>query len=180
MVFFGSAGNSIYSNYRLYAEPKVGIEYDVFKYSESYSKQIIVGYTAGVRYNDYYDTTVFNKAEEFVGFHELIVGGGVNQEWGNLDASVTYQNYLHDFNLNSFSFWLNFNVRLFKGFSWRINGRFNILHNQINLAKSGASLEDVLLQQQQLGTGYSYWMNTGINYSFGSIYNSVVNPRFNF
>jgi len=112
-------------------------------------------------------------------FHEVTVGGTVKQNWGNLSSTITYQNYLHDFSLNSISFWLNFKVRLFKGFSWRINGSFDILHNQVNIAKQGASIEDVLLQQQQLGSGYSYWMNTGINYSFGSIYNSVVNPRFN-
>ena len=69
---------------------------------------------------------------------------------------------------------------MLKGFSWRINGGFDILHGQINLKKEGATIEEPLLQQQQLGSGYSYWLSTGISYSFGSIYNSIVNPRFDF
>lgn len=178
--FFASGGNSIFSNYRFYAEPRAGIEYNFFEYPESATKQLVVSYVLGARYNDYYDTTVFNKDAELLALHRLKLAGTVNQPWGSVSASASYQNYLHDFKLNSASFWLNLNVRLFKGFSWRINGGFDILHDQINLKKQGASFEDVLLQQQQLGTGYSYWMNMGINYSFGSIYNSIVNPRFDF
>ena len=32
--------------------------------------------------------------------------------------------------------------------------------------------------QRQLLTGYQYFFNFGINYSFGSIFNNIVNPRF--
>lgn len=177
--FFGNAGNSLFSNYKLYLIGKTGIEYDLFKYSESFNKQAIVAYNLGARYNNYYDTTVFNQEQENLAFHELTVGGKVKQNWGNVASTLTYQNYLHDFSLNSVSLWLNVKIRLLKGLSWRINGSFDIRHNQVNIARQDASIEDVLLQQQELGTGYSYWMNTGINYSFGSMYNSVVNPRFN-
>lgn len=176
--FFANAGNSIFSNYRLYAIGKAGIEYDLFEYAESYNKQAIVAYNLGARYNNYYDTTVFNRLEEGLTFHELTVGGTVKENWGNFSSTLTYQNFLNDFSLNSISLWMNVKIRLFKGFSWRINGRFNILNNQVNIAGQGASKEDLLLQQQQLGSGYTYYMNTGINYSFGSMYNSVVNPRF--
>lgn len=177
--FFGNAGNSLFSNYKLYAIGKTGIEFDFFKYSESFNKQAIVAYNLGARYNNYYDTTVFNQAAENLAFQEVTIGGKVKQNWGNLSSTITYQNYLHDFKLNSVSLWLNVKIRLFKGFSWRINGSFDIRQNQVNIARQNASIEDVLLQQQELGSNYSYWMNTGINYSFGSMYNSVVNPRFN-
>ena len=177
---FAEAGNSIFSNYQFYLEPRTGIEYDVFDYEESATKQVIAAYEVGYRYNDYYDTTIFNKASELRPFHRVTLAGSVNQPWGSFTGSASYQNFLHNLSLQSADFWVRFNVRLFKGFSWRINGGFSILHDQINLKKEDASYEDILLQQQQLGTGYSYWMNTGINYSFGSIYNSIVNPRFDF
>jgi hypothetical protein len=176
--FFADAGNSIYSNYKLYTVLKSGLEYDLFEYADAFNKQAIMAYNVGARYNDYYDTTVYNQTEEVLAFQEVTIGGTVKQDWGNMSSTLTYQNYLNDFNLNSVSLWLNFRVRLFKGFSWRFNGQINLTQNQVNIAKQGASIEDVLLQQQQLGSGYSYWMNTGINYSFGSMYNSVVNPRF--
>jgi hypothetical protein len=119
------------------------------------------------------------KEKETVGFQRIELAGAVNQKWGSFRGSASWQHYLHNINLNSASFYLNLDVRLFKGFSWNIAGGFSVLHDQINLKKQTASLADVLLQQQQLGSGYSYWMNTGISYSFGSIYNSIVNPRFN-
>ena len=50
--------------------------------------------------------------------------------------------------------------------------------DQIGLKKQEASTEEVLLRLQQLATGYSYFVDFGITYSFGSIFNSTVNPRF--
>lgn len=176
--FFANAGNSIFSNYKVYASSSAGLEFDFFEYSESFNKQAIVAYNLGARYNKYYDTTVFNQVDDHLAYHELTVGGTVKEDWGNFSSTVSYQNFLHDFSLNSVSLWMNLRIRLFKGFTWRINGSFNILNNQVNIARQEASIEDLLLQQQQLGSGYTYWMNTGINYSFGSMYNAAVNPRF--
>jgi hypothetical protein len=55
-----------------------------------------------------------------------------------------------------------------------------MLHDQIGLRKEGSSLEDVLLQQKQLATQYYYYISAGLTYTFGSIYNNVVNPRFGY
>ena len=52
------------------------------------------------------------------------------------------------------------------------------IRDLIDLEKGDASTEDVLLRIRQFATGYSYFVNFGISYSFGSIFNSVVNPRF--
>jgi hypothetical protein len=46
------------------------------------------------------------------------------------------------------------------------------------LKKGDVPEEEVLLRLQQLATGYSYFMHFGVNYRFGSIFNNVVNPRF--
>jgi hypothetical protein len=70
-------------------------------------------------------------------------------------------------------------VRLFKGFSFNVSGGYNRIRDQIGLRKDDATTEEVLLRLKQRATGYSYNMNFGISYSFGSIFNSVVNPRFN-
>jgi len=177
---FGRVKNSLFSNYEISTGLKGGVEYDIFKYSESANKQITFSYMAGGVYNDYYDTTIFNKTEEFLFENSLMMTSGFKQKWGNVSASIVYDSYLHDLSLNQIEFYLNFNIRLFKGLSWRINGRYTIQHNQINLEKAGVSLEEVLLQQQQLKSGFNYWFNTGLSYSFGSIYNTVVNPRFDF
>ena len=175
---FTNAKNSIYSNYQVSTGLKAGLEYDLFKYSESANKQLTLTYKLGGLYNDYYDTTVFNKKTELLGEQSISLASSFKQKWGNVTGVVTFDSYLQDINLNQLEFYLNLNIRLFKGLSWRINGNYTVQHNQINLKKTGASLEEVLLQQQQLKSGYNYWFNTGLSYSFGSIYNTVVNPRF--
>ena len=37
---------------------------------------------------------------------------------------------------------------------------------------------DVLLRRRALLTGFQYFTHFGVSYTFGSIYNNVVNPRF--
>ncbi|UCE42062.1 MAG: hypothetical protein JSV17_03545 [Candidatus Aminicenantes bacterium] len=39
-------------------------------------------------------------------------------------------------------------------------------------------MEEVLLRQKQLATGYTYSMSVGLSYTFGSLKSKVVNPRF--
>lgn len=70
-------------------------------------------------------------------------------------------------------------MRLFKGFSFNVFAEYSKINDQISLRKADASQEEVLLRLRQLATGYSYSVNFGISYRFGSIYNSIVNPRFN-
>jgi hypothetical protein len=36
----------------------------------------------------------------------------------------------------------------------------------------------VLLRLRQIQSGYSYYVGFGFSYSFGSIFNSIVNPRY--
>jgi hypothetical protein len=46
------------------------------------------------------------------------------------------------------------------------------------LPKQGATTEEILLRLRQLETNYSYSVSMGLTYSFGSIYTSILNPRF--
>ena len=57
-------------------------------------------------------------------------------------------------------------------------GEFSRTRDQIYLPRGEASTEEILLRQRQLLTGYQYFFNFGISYSFGSIFNNIVNPRF--
>lgn len=57
-------------------------------------------------------------------------------------------------------------------------GNYSIIHDQLGLTKGAVSAEEVLLQRKELETQYSYYVSFGGSYTFGSIYNNVVNPRF--
>jgi hypothetical protein len=55
---------------------------------------------------------------------------------------------------------------------------YNKINDQISLKKGTASTDEILLRQRQLATSHNYSFSLGVNYSFGSIFNTVVNPRF--
>ena len=69
-------------------------------------------------------------------------------------------------------------IRLFKGFSVNFFGEYSRTRDQIYLPRGEATTEEILLRQRQLFTGYQYFFNFGVSYSFGSILNNIVNPRF--
>ena len=69
-------------------------------------------------------------------------------------------------------------VSLIKGVSFNIVARYDRIKDQIALRKSSASTEEILLRLRQLATDYNYSFSVGISYSFGSVFNSHVNPRF--
>jgi hypothetical protein len=177
---FGSLGSSTFSNRDLYWSFKPAIEYNFFKYDESAKKQLTLSYRNGVVYNKYIERSVFGKNEEHLWEHNVLLGGVVRQEWGNINGEASFNQYLHDTTLNSLGFFLGANIRIFKGFNFDVSGNYRITRNQINLPAGNVSLEELLLQQQQLQSGYNYFVSIGFSYSFGSIYNTVVNPRFNF
>ena len=174
--FFSYFGGSDYSNKDLYANVSPAIEYNFFNYKESFKKQLTIAYRVGGVYNDYIEKTVFGKDNEFLWNHSLSLKASVRQIWGNINGSVRYESYLHDVALNQFSFNLGARVRLFKGFTFNVGGRYDITNNQINLPAGNLTVEEILLQQIQ--SGYNYRFNIGFSYTFGSMFNTVVNPRF--
>lgn len=175
-----SVGSSVYSNKKFYWSFKPALEYNFFKYSESAKKQLTLAYENGLVHQDYIERSVFGEDKETLWEHQLNLGGSINQKWGNIYGEASFEQYLHDTTLNSLSFYLGTSIRLFKGFNLNLSGDYSITRNQINLPAGDVTLEELLLQQQQLQSGYNYFFNIGLSYSFGSIYNTIVNPRFNF
>ena len=72
----------------------------------------------------------------------------------------------------------NLNFRVFRGLSLAVQASVSFIHDQLYLPAAGATTEEVLLNLRQLATSYSYYSAIGFSYTFGSIYNNVVNPRF--
>ena len=176
---FANASSSLFSNHKLFASVYPGIEYNVYPYSESSKHQMRLTYHAGAEQRYYNDTTIYNKLNESLAGNQLSVAYMVQEKWGSITSSVTGTAYFHDFSQNSLRFYTSVDVRLFKGFSFYFSGNLSLIRNQLNLVKGDASDADILLQQRNIASSYTYWGNAGFTYTFGSIYNSIVNPRFN-
>lgn len=154
------------------------IEYNVFPYSESTRRQLRLQYGAGGRALDYRHETIFGKTSETKPLHSGSISLDMRQQWGSATFSVDGQQYLDSPKNYRLSTFANANVRLFKGFSFNFYGGYERLRDQIYLSAEGATRDEILTRQQQLATGYSYWGGLGLSYTFGSIFSSVVNPRF--
>jgi hypothetical protein len=154
------------------------IEYSFWPYSEATRRSLVLRYSAGVRRNDYNELTIFDKVKETHPTHSLTSEMELKQRWGSISAEVRYSQYLHDIQFYNIYTFADANVRLFKGFSVNFFGSYSKVRDQLHLPKGAATPEEVLLRQRELNTGYRYWGGAGVSYSFGSIFNNVVNPRF--
>jgi hypothetical protein len=171
-------GASSYNNYDFSYILMPGIEYDLFPYSESTRRQLRLLYSIGYHYVNYTDTTIYNKTSEGNFQHLLGAAYEVIQKWGSIDLNVTYSNYLHDWSKNNLSVNAFLSLRIAKGLSVNFGGGASLIHDQLGLIKGGATAEEILLQRKELATQYNYFTSFGFTYTFGSIYNNVVNPRF--
>ena len=68
-------------------------------------------------------------------------------------------------------------LRLFRGFSLNLNASFERINDQVNLVRGNVSTEDLLLRRRELETDYRADVRIGLGYTFGSLYNNVVNTR---
>jgi len=173
-----SLSHSSFSNTDRALTVAPGIEYDFFPYAESSQRSLTVQYTIGVLHNTYREITVFDKLTDTVPNHAVTLSLGLRQPWGSVGAQASYQQHLNNTDRYRASLFGNTDVRLFRGFSFNVFASYNKINDQISLPKGGATRDEILLRLRQLATNYSYSVSFGLSYSFGSIYNNIVNPRF--
>jgi hypothetical protein len=171
-------GTSSYSNEKIKFSLAPGIEYDLFPYSESTRRQLRLLYSAGINLVTYMDSTIYDKIRENLWLHSLSASYEVVQKWGTIDFVLEYSNYLHDWSKNNLSLDGYLSLRIAKGLSVSFGGGASLIHDQLNLVKQDLTYDEILLQRKELATQYSYFLSLGLTYTFGSIYNNVVNPRF--
>lgn len=169
---------STYSNIQLAERLSPGFEYSVFKYSEATHHQLRFLYYIYGESDKYYDTTIFNKTQQMLYGESLTASTSFKEPWGSLNMSVTGSHYFYDFSKNNLSCYVSLNLNLFQGFSVNLYGSASLVHDQVALPAAGATSAEILLQTQALATNYYFFSGIGLTYTFGSIYNNVVNPRF--
>ncbi len=173
-----SVSSSSFSNNDSVMTVAPGLEFNFFPYTESARRSWTVLYTLGASRYDYKDITIFDKLSEVVPNHSLSTSVSLRQPWGSLSSGVNLSQHLNVLSRYRVSTYASTDVRLFKGFSFNVFGGYDRIRDQIGLRKGRATPEEVLLRRRQLATGHSYYVSFGVSYSFGSIFNSVVNSRF--
>jgi hypothetical protein len=155
-----------------------GVEYSFFPYRASATKELTAQLTVGINNFDYTETTIYDKNNETVGDALFVTSFDLTQPWGTTDVTFETLTYFHDPGRHRMELDGSLDVRLFKGFSLNLGGSISRIRDQLYLQKGDATDEEILLRRRQLATDYRYRFSMGFSYTFGSIYNNIVNTRF--
>lgn len=153
-------------------------EYNIFPYSESTRRELRLLYRVGYNGFRYREETIFNKLTENLMIEKLSVTLETTQTWGSTEFTLEGSHFFHDFSKLRLEIFSELSLRLFKGLSFRLFGRIRMIRDQLSLPKGGATTEEILLRRKEPATSYDYFASIGLSYTFGSIYSTVVNPRF--
>ena len=176
--FGGSAISSTFRNQDLTVRLAPAVEYNFFPYSESTRRQFTVTYTAGHNAFRYMEPTIFEKMEEKRLNHALQTSFEVNEPWGESEVTMEFSQFLDEPDQRRLVLFGEIDVRLFRGFFLSLDADSSLIRDQIYLPRRGATDAEILVRQRQLATDYEWRLRIGFTYSFGSIFNNVVNSRF--
>lgn len=174
----GDAESSTFENTKFSIAGAPAIEYNVFPYSMHTRRQLRALYDVGVTHVRYYEETLFGKTRETLPQHELSLTFEQRERWGSLQARVEWSQYLHDLGKSRLETEGEFSVRLARGLAVASTLSASRIRDQLSIAARGATPEEVLLRLRRLQSGYEYSFSLSLTYTFGSIFSSVVNPRF--
>lgn len=179
IALFTRANFSRTNNIALSTYIAPAIEYSFFPYDEFQQRRFIVQYQISPMYRRYYNTTVFLKDSETIMSHELSTRLRYDQRWGRIDVRVSGMHFFHDTSIRRFEVNPSFNIRVIRGLAVRLSGRYRIVNDQLSLeAEVDPNDPNNIIRGTQRKTTYDYSISFGLSYTFGSIYNNIVNPRF--
>ena len=174
----GGIESSSFDNLELRVDVSPAIEYNLFPYSAYQRRQLRFQYSAGVVHQRYHEETIFGELEETLPAHEFSVNYDQRERWGSVEGRVEWFQYLHDASKNRLEADAELSWRILRGLSISAQANGSRIRDQIALPGRGATPEEILLRLRQLESGYEYGFRMSLTYTFGSIFSSIVNPRF--
>jgi hypothetical protein len=174
----GSIDSSTFDNHAIRTFIGPAIEYNLFPYSQYTRRQLRLGYALGPYYARYREETLLFRMSDRMTQQELSLTIDQREPWGSLQAEVDYQTFLPKASLYRIQLEGEVNVRLARGLSLGLEGRTSRIRDQVSIPRRGVTAEEVLLRLRRLRSGYDYNLQIGLTYTFGSIFNTIVNPRF--
>jgi len=155
------------------------LQYSFFPYEEAPRRSFTVLYGLGGRRFDWTKETIYGQISETRPQHRIQARFYQLQPWGSATVSLNSTQYLHDTSLWYASMSGNLSFRVSRGLNLSVLGQYSLVEDQLFIPREGLTDEEILLGQYARPTDYEYSIRFGISYQFGSIFNNVVNNRFN-
>jgi hypothetical protein len=173
-----SVDSSTFENIAIRSFTGPAIEYNLFPYSQYTRRQLRLGYAIGPYYARYREETLLFRMSDRLTQQEATVTIDQREPWGSLQAEVEYSTFLPDASLYRIQLEGEVNIRLARGLSLAVELATSRIRDQLSIPRRGVTAEEVLLRLRRLRSGYEYDLRIGLTYTFGSIFNTIVNPRF--
>jgi hypothetical protein len=172
-----SIDSSTFDNIAIRSFVGPAVEYNLFPYSQYTRRQLRFGYAVGPYYARYREETLLFTMSDSMAQQQASATIDQREPWGSLQAELEYSTFLPDVSLYRIQLEGDVNLRLARGLSLSIEGSTSRIRDQISIPRRGVK-EEVLLRLRRLRSGYEYNLQIGLTYTFGSIFNTIVNPRF--
>jgi hypothetical protein len=174
---FGSFQKDTFRNFKSFLNFSPALEYSIYPYREVLNREITFAYKLGCSYYNYIEETIYGYLNEKLFVQSLTLNLRYRKNWGGIYSYLAASQFLNGQNQNRLTFNNYLNLRIIQGLSLRVSGRFQLIRDQINLPKGEVSIEDLLLRQRQIATNFQNNISLGLSYTFGSIFNNIVNTR---
>ena len=174
---FGNYINDTFQNYKYFVNFSPALEYNFIPYTEVLTREVTVAYKLGYNFYEYVETTIYGFTIQKLFNQSLTLNLRYREKWGSIYSYLVASQFLDQPDQNRLTLNNYVNLRIVRGLSLRISGNFQLIRDQINLPKGEASIEDLLLRQRQISTNFQNRVSIGLSYTFGSIFNNIVNTR---
>ena len=171
-------GSSTRRNEDLTGNFSTAVEYSVFPYQEAPRRSLTARYEIRARYFDWQEVTIFGETEELRPQQRLRFELFQRQPWGESVVALDASQYLHDTSLWNVGLFGFLQFRIARGLDLDLRGRLSFIEDQLFISAEGLTEEEILLGRFDRPTDSEYEIAVGLSYEFGSIFNNVVNNRF--
>ena len=174
---FAEIGSTTFKNIRQGWSVAPALEYNFFPWSESERRKFVIAYRAGLKSQKYFQITLFDKIADNLIYHALDLELELNQPWGKVDFEIEASQFVELKDKYSINFDVEVDFRISSGLEFVLNSRIESIHDQIYLPRGDATIDEILLKRRQLATTYDVELAMGFRFTFGSIYNNIINER---
>lgn len=174
---FGNIYSSTYLNLNLASRIGPAIEYNIFPWDKSDRQVFTIAYHFNIYYFNYNELTIYNELEEWRSSEALELSFILRQPWGEIENTLEASHYFYDFSKNRLSLESEASINIVKGLSFFLELETDLIHDQLYLPAGETSRDEILLKQKKLATNFEISTELGFRYTFGSVYNNIINQR---
>lgn len=153
-------------------------EFNVFPYEENARRQLRLAYQIGAWANWYWEPNQRGHMSDVFAYHALALIADINESWGSVQWITQGNQFLSDPALYRVSSGAILSLRIATGLALSLDGKVEWIRDLAQTRGRQVTDEELLLGLAQQPTDFFVEGQLILSYAFGSVHNTIVNPRF--